>query len=764
MNGSVFQFRKHSFYALLLSLCLSFGLACPLHLILGLTPRPLLVLGISLGVSLLFFLSRGIRHLKLLPYPVILGFSGFILFIHRGDAVPFWNALILTLNGSPAPLSAWSYPLTILLTLFLSTVACAVAAGEEPYLSILPLSLLIFIPIAMGKSGISPLWLLPCILAILLSFRESSTRYLASILSAAAAIALAMLIMPLLPSGNSALESVAGNVRKAIDDYLFFTDARTTFSLFSTGWQPYGANRLGGKVSPSDSKVMQVFASGPVLLRGTALNEYDGFSWQDTIGGRRYLFIDPRFITLRRNLFDSNRPAKSISARFPAEESIRVYMESDSTSTLFVTQRFSSLSGQGIVPYFSPASELFATDSLTADTLYDFNGIRLTAQTEGIRDLVLDAAATSDSWLEETIREQYLSVPEIVEEDVYRLAGEITSNARTDFDRALALSTYLATHYQYTLDQGEPPASRDFVSWFLLTEKRGYCTSFASSLAILARTIGLPARYIEGYSARPGQDGIAYVTQENAHAWCEIYFSGFGWLPFDPTPGPNSGTDNSGQSLPGNSPSPSPSPSPSQSPSPSPPPDATPTPSPSPANSQDPSPTLSPTPTPTPTPEPTPTVPPKDPENEDNPQDRRIFFLLLIFLLLLLLVALAALRLYTSTPAYLCQRQKGRRNALLVYYAAVLQVLHCMRIHPDNGEAPATFLARIPGLLPEPIRTDAFSDSVCHAGYSPRKPSRKELEQAEEFYRSLTGQMSIPARLRLLKDRLLHGLPMKSLS
>ena len=130
MNGSVFQFRKHSFYALLLSLCLSFGLACPLHLILGLTPRPLLVLGISLGVSLLFFLSRGIRHLKLLPYPVILGFSGFILFIHRGDAVPFWNALILTLNGSPAPLSAWSYPLTILLTLFLSTVACAVAVEQ----------------------------------------------------------------------------------------------------------------------------------------------------------------------------------------------------------------------------------------------------------------------------------------------------------------------------------------------------------------------------------------------------------------------------------------------------------------------------------------------------------------------------------------------------------------------------------------------------------------------------------------------------------
>ncbi|MBQ9010507.1 MAG: transglutaminase domain-containing protein, partial [Clostridia bacterium] len=640
-----------------------------------------------------------------------------------------------------------------------SALANAVSAGEESYLATIPLSLLVFIPIAMGKSSISPLWLLPVILAILLSFRESSTRYLASILSSAAAILVALFLLPVIPTASSGLESVAGTVRKAIDDYLFFTDARTTFSLYSAGWQPYGSSRLGGKVNPGDARVMQVMSSGPVLLRGTILNAYDGFAWQDTIGGRRYLFIDPRFLSMRRNIFDTNRPAKSVATRFPAGESIRVYMESDSTSTLFVTQRFSNLTGQGLVPYFSPASELFATDSLTAGQLYDFTGIRLTSQTEGIRDLVLDAAGTPDNWLEETIQKQYLALPEIVEDEVYALARQITENARTDFERALALSTYLSTHYTYTYDQGEPPVSRDFVSWFLFTEKRGYCTSFASSLAVMARAIGLPARYIEGYYARPEQDGIAYVTQENAHAWCEIYFSGFGWLPFDPTPGPNSGSNTSGAALPPESESPRPDPSPSPSPSP------VTTPSPSPENSDDPAPTTTPTPTPSPapTPSPTNTPPPEDPDKEQPPENQLLYSLLLGILLLLLLIAVVALRLYTSSPAYVSMRQKGRRNALLVYYAAILQVLACMRIVPEPGEAPATFLARLPGLLPEPLSTDAFSRAVCRAGYSRQKPTASEIDEADALYRQMSGQMSFAARLRLLKARLLHGLSVKVL-
>lgn len=101
---------------------------------------------------------------------------------------------------------------------------------------------------------------------------------------------------------------------------------------------------------------------------------------------------------------------------------------------------------------------------------------------------------------------------------------------------------YLRSAYSYTLDQNIPPTGRDFVSWFLLTERQGYCTSFASAMAVMARIAGLPSRYIEGYAAVPDSDGTARVTQRNAHAWTEIYFSGFGWLSFDATPG--YGTEN----------------------------------------------------------------------------------------------------------------------------------------------------------------------------------------------------------------------------
>ena len=103
-------------------------------------------------------------------------------------------------------------------------------------------------------------------------------------------------------------------------------------------------------------------------------------------------------------------------------------------------------------------------------------------------------------------------------------------------------------------------------------------------MAVMARIAGLPSRYIEGYAAVPDSDGTARVTQRNAHAWTEIYFSGFGWLSFDATPG--YGTENTSDDgnlpddPPAASPSPSPTPTPAATPSPSPSPEMTPTPSP----------------------------------------------------------------------------------------------------------------------------------------------------------------------------------------
>ena len=268
-----------------------------------------------------------------------------------------------------------------------------------------------------------------------------------------------------------------------IDDYLFFTQERTTFSLSTTGYQPLGVSQLGGPANPEDTPVMQVRTSGRTLLRGSIKNEYNGRFWSDSTQNRRYLYVNPRFYALRRNLFDQNRPTDSLRAELPDSEPITVLMRADATSTLYLTQRFSALSGDEVVPYFSPASEVFGTRSLAFGDVYTFSGQRLSGDTAGLREIVLAAAQTPDAYAE-TIRENYLALPGSVDTAVYTLAGEITQDAQTDFDRASALCAYLRSAYPYTLLQNMPPDNRDFVSWFLLDERQGYCTSFATAMAV----------------------------------------------------------------------------------------------------------------------------------------------------------------------------------------------------------------------------------------------------------------------------------------
>ena len=104
-------------------------------------------------------------------------------------------------------------------------------------------------------------------------------------------------------------------------------------------------------------------------------------------------------------------------------------------------------------------------------------------------------------------------------------------------DRALALETYLRTTYPYTLDLPTPPYNRDLVDYFLFDLQRGYCDYYASAMVVLARASGLPARLVTGYAGGTWEAQAAQftVTEANAHSWAEVYFPGYGWIPFEPT-------------------------------------------------------------------------------------------------------------------------------------------------------------------------------------------------------------------------------------
>jgi hypothetical protein len=121
---------------------------------------------------------------------------------------------------------------------------------------------------------------------------------------------------------------------------------------------------------------------------------------------------------------------------------------------------------------------------------------------------------------------------------VLSLARNLTATAPTRYDRAVAIEAYLR-RFEYTLDLPAPPPNRDVVDYFLFDLQKGYCDYFATSMVVLARAAGLPARLVTGYgSGIYDTDLNAYlVTEAEAHSWPEIFFPGYGWVEFEPTSG-----------------------------------------------------------------------------------------------------------------------------------------------------------------------------------------------------------------------------------
>ena len=145
---------------------------------------------------------------------------------------------------------------------------------------------------------------------------------------------------------------------------------------------------------------------------------------------------------------------------------------------------------------------------------------------------------TANSNYPPKIVERYLQLPEDTPERVLALARELTQTAPTPYDRTLAIEAYLRT-FPYTLETEPPPRGRDVVDYFLFTAQQGYCDYYATSMVVLARAVGLPARIVIGYTSGEYDSLTAeyIVRRENAHSWVEIYFSGFGWVEFEPTAG-----------------------------------------------------------------------------------------------------------------------------------------------------------------------------------------------------------------------------------
>ena len=146
------------------------------------------------------------------------------------------------------------------------------------------------------------------------------------------------------------------------------------------------------------------------------------------------------------------------------------------------------------------------------------------------------------------VYQHYLTIPDAVKEAISSL-GPI-SKVETLSDKRQRIETirkFLEENYTYSTHPGKTPKGKDFISYFLTENKKGYCTSFASAAVMLLRASGIPARYVVGLSINADEINEAPmssnhlhsvdINDHHAHAWAEVYVDGLGWRPCEMTPG-----------------------------------------------------------------------------------------------------------------------------------------------------------------------------------------------------------------------------------
>jgi transglutaminase-like putative cysteine protease len=313
--------------------------------------------------------------------------------------------------------------------------------------------------------------------------------------------------------------------------YSFGTD-------FSTGFSDRVQLGQIGQIQQSDAVVMHIQIDGDrrgqyaLHWRGVALANFDGKNWSNP----------PERIVVQREadgsfaipLFSQGVAQAALvrSQPLPAKPSqlihYRVLMEPIGTNVFFLAPWARRVSGAYGTLEIDAGGAVSNLDSQRAVNIYEADSDISTPSPEQLRKADVDFPSFASA---------YLKVPGL-DPRIPRLAAEQTRSASNNYDKAVALERYLKTHYGYTLQLPRSPVT-DPLANFLFERKQGHCEYFASSMAVMLRTLHIPARVVNGFRSDEFNDitGNYVVRAKNAHAWVEAYFPGYGWITFDPTPG-----------------------------------------------------------------------------------------------------------------------------------------------------------------------------------------------------------------------------------
>jgi len=294
-----------------------------------------------------------------------------------------------------------------------------------------------------------------------------------------------------------------------------------------------------GEIKKNSAVVMRVQTGKPIgydrlRWRGIALTTFDGKRWSSTEpnpqrlqpGDDGWIYTSP--------------PAQKADSPGPAIL-YTVFLEPLATDAIFVPGKVVSLkgnfTGEGGNSFTAIRRTYIFRDS--TDTLlnpfHNYTAVRYAGISRlPPRNAVKLRSASTD--YPSGISAIYLQLPEL-DPRIPELTSQITKNAPTPFDKAVAIENYLRTRFTYTLKLTGRPGDHP-LAHFLFETRAGHCEYFASAMAIMLRTLGIPTREVNGFLPGEYNDlgGDYIVRASDAHSWVEVYFPGNGWQTFDPTP------------------------------------------------------------------------------------------------------------------------------------------------------------------------------------------------------------------------------------
>jgi transglutaminase-like putative cysteine protease len=277
----------------------------------------------------------------------------------------------------------------------------------------------------------------------------------------------------------------------------------------------------------TDKVVFTVDSPRASFWRGETFDAWDGRMWTRS--------DDRRFLTERvlGNQVQIPPAAEDTGARVGQELRQTFHVESGFSDIVFAAPSPREVETDKLVRYRPDGTTALAgglSSGFGKGAVYSVVSRRLPTTAPDLR-------AADGQPVPRPVAAQYAQPVASTSERVRGLAREITANQPTVYDKIRAIEGWLGANTKYSLNAPLSSPDVDVVDDFLFHTRLGWCEQIASSLVVLARSAGIPARLATGFvpGERDPLTGRFVVRERDAHAWAEIFFPGIGWQGFDPT-------------------------------------------------------------------------------------------------------------------------------------------------------------------------------------------------------------------------------------